>query len=273
MTYSEGQSGYYCEECFTDDYIKPWDYRPEFKLHGEGPLYFGFELEIENRKNDCENKGIAEEITNSGLPLYCKADGSLDDGFEIVSYPFDWEYYKNHLKKQLGEVFKLRERGFRSYDTTSCGIHIHLSKDAFTSYHLYKFLRFIYDNPTLIHTISQRKGEHLEEWANVTPDKPSEMPEGYQKKILGMAKDKRGNVHRYVAVNLQNDASIEVRIFRGTLVAESFNKNLEFCLAAFEFTLSESAEQLLDSRFVKYVQTNQESYKNLYAFLERKELI
>lgn len=81
----------YCADCCSvienspihDYYFKPY---PIF--YGEGPRYFGVELEIDDG-GECDSSAEAlMDIANQSKTLaYCKHDGSLDDGFEIVTHP------------------------------------------------------------------------------------------------------------------------------------------------------------------------------------------
>lgn len=57
-------------------------------------------------------------------------------------------------------------RAITSYDSGTCGIHVHLSRNQFTGcLHLYKFQRLFYENAAFVKTISQRKGDSLRQWA------------------------------------------------------------------------------------------------------------
>lgn len=81
----------YCADCCSaienspihDYYFKPY---PIF--YGDGPRYFGVELEIDDG-GECDSSAEAlMDVANQSKTLvYCKHDGSLDDGFEIVTHP------------------------------------------------------------------------------------------------------------------------------------------------------------------------------------------
>ncbi len=79
----------YCSECFEkreSASIHNYSYKPTPIFYGEGPRFFGVELEIDGEGKDCEK---ADEILDVGNPfdeqIYIKSDGSLYDGMEIVS--------------------------------------------------------------------------------------------------------------------------------------------------------------------------------------------
>jgi len=59
-----------------------------------------------------------------------KSNDSIDRGFEIVSHPMSLDYHTD--KMNWSEVFdKAVSMGYRSHQTDTCGLHIHVSRDAF----------------------------------------------------------------------------------------------------------------------------------------------
>ena len=93
----------YCEHCYHILYREPihhYHYVPEFHFFGLGKRYFGVELEIDKGGEDKDN---AKEILDVGNAesehdrIYCKHDGSLVDGFEIVTHPMTLEYHESQM--------------------------------------------------------------------------------------------------------------------------------------------------------------------------------
>ena len=124
----DGEDYPYCENCYhilKNQVIHNYDYRPETIFYGDGPRYFGVELEIDKGGEIGSN---AEQILAVGNRerdfYYCKHDGSLDDGFEIVSHPATVEYHLTQLpwKAVMAEAVSL---GYRSHQACTCGLHIH----------------------------------------------------------------------------------------------------------------------------------------------------
>ena len=268
--YCDECNNYYSEECECGinggNAIRNHTYKPAPNFHGKGKLHFGFELEIENN-NGLDSNEIAKRITEAlnGL-IYCKRDGSLNSGgFEIVSHPFTFDFLKNHLlkKNKLNPIFELRTEGFRSYNTDTCGMHVHLSKKAFTDLHLYKFMKFFYENPRFVWKFSQRKLSNFNRWSTLTED---------NQPIMQKVKEKQ-NPSRYIAVNLNNNHTVEIRIFRGTLKKEGFLRNVEFCHAVFEFTKNASLQKANNlNDFYTFVSMNKTKYSNLYDSITRRDL-
>jgi len=260
-----------CNGCY-DNYtrrflIHDYNYVPNSikfyndKLESRNLLYFGIELEIESCGND------KYELANS-LPdfVYAKADGSLYDGFEIVSHPTSYRWLMSN-KEAWNEILKIRYKGWRSYQTKTCGMHIHLSKIAFGNYHLYKFMRLFYDNPKFITKISQRiSNTNLNRWASISDS---------ERHIKNKAKEKRTYDYeeRYTAVNIGREHTVEIRIFRGTLFPESFWKNVMFVKAAFEYSYKGKVNDMTEIGFRHYIKTNKNEFPELYRFLYSEQYV
>lgn len=87
-------------------------------------------------------------------------------------------------------------------------------------------------------------------------------------RIIAESRTKTNQSERYTAVNLTNK-TIEIRVFRGTLNANSFHKNLEFCHAVYYYTKNCSNQNVSVAEFVNWVQGKKE-YKNLADFISAK---
>ena len=245
--------------------INSYSYRPSMKFHklsneNENAPFFGIELEVERKNsNGLKHKYMAGMIEHEHW--YFKTDGSLTDGFEIVTHPMTFNYIKQDEKTFSNSLKLLVENGYNSYDANTCGMHIHISKNNFTTWHLYRFLKFFVENKEFIVSISQRKMEKLKKWANIEDDNDSS--------LIYKAKKKDGNSERYVAINLKNSQTIEIRIFRGTLNTNSFMKNIEFAHSLFMYT-KENKDISLDG-FKSYIESSCD-YSNLKKFINLKNL-
>lgn len=269
-------NGPYCEDCYPGEGIhgmhsygyKPSpDYKKTANEKNEKPLYFGVELEVEAPDYDsidCEHieYSIGDDF------FYCKHDGSLGEcGCEVVTHPFSYEWLIDNKEDTFDNLLDyLKAHGCTSYDTTTCGMHVHLSKRAFSTLHLYKFLKMFYDphNWDNVRLMSQRKGRKMDEWATCEDTD--------RHATISKAKNKYGG-NRYTAVNLTNLHTVEIRIFRGTLKASSFYKNIEFLKALFDFTRDVSLQHATWENFAHYVNVHRETYTNLFNFMLLKGFI
>lgn len=208
----------YCEHCFNlldNRAIHEYSYKPDLCFHGKGSRFFGVELEIDEAGERDRNAEKLLAIGNRNSEhMFCKHDGALDDGFEIVTHPMSLEY---HLTKMpwaevMAEAVHL---GYRSHQANTCGLHIHVSRKSFgDSYEeqesaIARVLFFVERHWNELLKFSRRTQRQLERWAARYgyKDHPAEMMEHV----------KKGRCNRYTCVNLTNEDTIEFRIFRGTL--------------------------------------------------------
>lgn len=264
---SDGEYHYQPEPEPEPDSINSYTYKPNAQFYyskneNRDSVFFGIELEIENEKIDIKNKIAAEQITKNLPFTYCKTDGSLNNGFEIVTHPLSFEYIKENSGKFEETLKYLTDSGFRSFNTKTCGMHIHISKNNFSTWHLFRFMQFFQQNKDFIIKLSQRELSNLDRWAALSDESNKQII--YKTKC---AKKNKDSFSRYSAINLNNSHTIEIRIFRGTLAAGSFFKNIEFCRSLFEFTRDNNEIEL--SKYKQYVNSKNE-FKNLAKFIQLK---
>lgn len=260
--------GYYCDECYDenndDSYIYDYGYKPEPVFFGEGDedenLFMGVELEID----DGHDKYNCSRDLYDSPEIYLKSDGSLRTGFEIVSHPCTLAYHKG----LWGDIINTaKEYGFKSHDARTCGLHVHMSRlyfgnDAITrNYNIGKVILLMNKHWDNMVKFSRRTKDQLGRWAGRIELEASK----YETMASFDVKVKSKNGGRYVAVNLNNSATIELRIFNGTLRKESFFATLEFCQnladAAKKWTISE----LNQSTFADIVNFNETEYLKEYC--------
>ena len=275
-TYYDDMSDYpYCERCYRrlqSNPIKAYSYKPDPIFYGSDSLFLGVELEIDKGGENTDNAEILMNIGNSNAKhIYAKHDGSIHNGFEIVSHPMTLDYHKNEMPwKSVFE--KALDLHYCSHNTTTCGLHIHCNRDAFGETReeqeivIGRILFFIEAHWNELVRFSRRKPEMLARWAARYATISSTTHETFKK-----AKDKR--MGRYVALNLENFDTIEFRFFRGTLRYESFIAALqlvhEICYAAMSMTDWEM-ESLSWSDFVLGI--DKEKYPELIEYLKSKRL-
>lgn len=209
----------YCRECHmqrVDRSIHDYYYKPLPIFYGDGKRYFGVELEVDNAGEDDDSADAVRGIANCrNTHIYCKHDGSLDDGFEIVTHPMTLDYHRKQMPwgSMLNE---LRNMGYLSHKANTCGLHIHVNRTALGDTPteqdacIARILYFFEKHWEELLKFSRRTHRQLERWAARYGYK--EQP----KELLDHAK-KDANNGRYACINLQNPDTIEFRIFRGTL--------------------------------------------------------
>ncbi|WMJ84952.1 hypothetical protein RBH76_05915 [Oscillospiraceae bacterium MB24-C1] len=122
----------YCYDCYDTHQnrtsIHPYGYKPEPIFYGEGDRYFGIELEIDDAGKGGFNARSILNVANAGLPhIYIKSDSSLNEGMEIVTHPMSMDYH-HHQMPWESILACARDMGYKSHDTNTCGLHIHVSR-------------------------------------------------------------------------------------------------------------------------------------------------
>ena len=265
----------YCDTCYAklnQRFIHSYNYKPSPIFHGEGSLFMGVELEVDGGGEIGDHaKEIMSLVNMEDEHLYCKHDGSLSEGFEIVSYPMTLDYHM-HSMDWKSVLEKAVELGYYSHNTNTCGLHIHCNRKAFGQEYsdqepvIGRIVYFVEKHWNELVKFSRRKPSNLNRWAARYATISDTAKETYEK-----AKNKYTD--RYVAVNLQNYATIEFRMFRGTLRYQTFAATLqlvdEICRLALSCSDSDM-EALSWSDFVSRIDVNEKN--ELIAYLKSKRL-
>ena len=269
------EDGHDCD--YTSDVIHNYSYKPSPQFFGSGRYHLGFELEVETRD---ENRYEGAEYVQEALGgrVYIKDDGSLNDGFEVVTHPHTLEEYQKNFDWRF--LKHLQRRGYRSWNTSTCGIHVHVSRCAFGDVsniwshrytdsersryilrkqaHELRFMKLIYDNQRQVERIAGRSSSHYATFED-------------KGKLVDKVKFGSQSNGRYSAINTENDATIEVRVFRGSLRKERVMSAIEFVTASVEYTrnlkVTSKNHALSWLGLSSYVMSNIEQYPNLATIM------
>ena len=271
-TYFNDDDEYICAHCHQTIQnkfaIQSYYYKPTPIFYGDGPRYFGVELEIDRGGESENNARTLLSIANSLEELmYCKHDGSLDDGIELVTHPLSLTYHleimpwRELLKKAVGLMYYSHKGG-------SCGLHVHVSRSALGSTVqeqdtvIARILYFMEKHWEELLKFSRRTASQLERWAARYgyKDQPKEI----------LDKAKKGYGGRYVSVNLENHATIEFRIFRGTLKYNTLIATLQMVNRICDLALYLSDDELQAMSWTTFVSGCQE--KELVQYLKERRL-
>ena len=244
---------------------------------GRPELYLGFEQEVEFRghhthtRRDGAQKVLDAMNTEQGENVvYLKVDGSISNGFEIVSHPMTIDYAMNHVN--WAGITALKRMGFESWNASSCGLHIHMSRNAFADdKHLFKFVKFIYSNRVDLVKFVGRESSYakfgLDNFVSSWMDYDTGVRT--QKSLMTMLKDKETNNDRYSAINIQNAHTVELRFFRPSLNVTTVQAAMQFCKASFDYTEMLTTQEVVGSNalafmsFRKWVRNRTDKYEVL----------
>lgn len=243
-----------CYHCYCrhqgDGAINDYYYKPEPIFYGESSRYFGIELEVDDGGEiDRKAAKILDVANSSEERVYIKHDGSLNDGFEIVTHPMTLDY---HLKEMpWAEILaKAREMGYTSHQAGTCGLHVHINRTAFGDTEeaqdkvIARILYFFEKHWEELLKFSRRTYKQLKQWANRYGLKE------HPQEILNHAK---GDRERYTCINLTNSHTIEVRIFRGSLKLNTLLATMQLLDRICDVALCFSDEEIKEMSWTTFV--------------------
>lgn len=231
-----------CQDCYDRHYTN---------CHSCGDI-----IRISQTYYACESDGNAVEVMSiangNGLEnLYCKHDGSLDDGFEMVTHPMTLAYHQAEMP-WAAILQKAVQMGYTSHQAGTCGLHVHVNRNAFGETEaqqdavIARILYFFEKNWEELLKFSRRTQYQLDQWA---------ARYGYKdqpKELLDHAK-KSAHAGRYTSVNLTNKNTIEFRIFRGTLKYNTLIATLQLLDRICDVALFMSDEELKAMSWTTFV--------------------
>lgn len=273
------------DECNSNGLIHDYSYRPTPEFHhtlieydnariieqeSQGFLrkyrkiaYMGFELEVECESDRNSYRRGAESFENIS-EVYLKSDGSLNYGFEVVTHPMTLDYAMDGLAQPLWDTIEdLGNNGFSGWHTSTAGLHVHVSRDGFAGEsHQARFVHFVHRNEEFLSWLAGRSGSR---WASFSKEQ--------LKNLRGKIR-RNYSSDRYMAVNLNNSGTLEVRIFRASTNPLRIKMALQLVDAIVNYTEKLSANQMvvgnafLADEFIKWV-SPQARYAILTDYLTR----
>lgn len=283
--YDEDSESYYCQDCGSKrKHIKNYSYKPdpvckkkengkavEFYYPAESEeLLFGVENEIDwgERPHDC-----AAALCDAHSDLYIKHDGSLgDEGLEIVTHPCTLEYHMDDIG--WDDICRIaRSYDYKSHDTRCCGLHVHVgryqlgSDDAERNKTIAKIIMLVDRHWEQLKVFSRRRQGQLDEWA-AAPN--LNFKTGDITEANAIARAIGGDGSRYRAVNLQNRATIEFRLFNGTLKYTTIIATLQLVSNICTYAKDHSVQECLNSQWNEIVKWH--CYRDLELYCKERGL-
>jgi hypothetical protein len=202
-----------------------------------------------------------------------KHDGSVT-GPEFASNPATLSWWDMH-RDDMEDMFKmLVHAGFRSHDGGNAGMHVNISKEAFTDErHLARFMKMIHGVPAWSIAMAQRTASQSGQWAVLdrycVEDKAA--LEGLCRRML----NDYYVTNKYVALNSpEGQRRLEFRLPRGTLRVDRFFKNLQWTQGMIEYTRSlRSLTTATPKKFMQWIEKTPDLYPDLSAFLTEKSVL
>lgn len=274
--YDEYEDKWYCDSCWSrrdsgaiHDYgYKPYPEIRRRKGESDRALTFGVELEVDD---GCNASDTAQAVTDGADGrVYCKHDGSLDDGFEIVSHPGTLAHHMYEMR--WANICRICSReGFKSHDTSTCGLHIHVGRDQLGTWENHDYIvanivALVSSLRKPITTFTRRSPSKLAQWARI-PELDLSLPADELREAAWGTR----YAGRYQAVNLTNDSTIEFRIFRGTLNRDTLIASIQLVNNICQYAMSHTLDECLSATFADIVLAS--SWKELTDYCTSKDLI
>lgn len=177
------------------------------------------------------------------------------------------DYHMNEMDWE-GLMKEAVNLGYRSHQTSTCGLHIHVNRNAFGDNQseqeevISKILFFVEKNWNEIFKFSRRNSYNMNRWS---------ARYGFEKtgkEILDKAKNSSNG--RYVAVNLNNYHTIEFRLFRGTLKYNTFIATLQMINKICDVAISLSESEIDEMSWSEFV--GEITEKELIQYLKERKL-
>ena len=285
--WSANDDCYYCSDCYEEhqpaDGVEDYSYKPEPEFHArtseheERKLFIGVELEVDD--GDDAND-LCCGLRKLEQPIYMKHDGSLnEEGVEIVTHPCTLNYHQYELK--WGAIINTCERHeYKSHNTNTCGLHTHVNRDVFGddgysrragSAKLVLLVNALWDK---LVTFSRRTPDKLESWSarpyirewddiacGEYDDQDDDLIE------MACATEDRG---RYQAINLTNRATVEFRMFRGTLKSSTLMATLQLVSNMTRYAAAHTPTECAHATWADVLGVEQ--YKELTAYCADRKI-
>lgn len=253
-----------CDSCDQRS-MQGYSYKGEiqfFDIKGEttNGKFFGVEVEVDATEESMRYKRWQATRPINQMPEIngITRDASLNYGFEITTQPLSFGY---HMSTDFWDnvVDIVKSNGWKAL--TTCGIHVHISKEAFkSSMHKMKFVYFFNNQRKLVENFS---GRTTNRYALIKP----------KETLLDCVHTDK---HDVVATCL--DYTYEVRAFKGAVNPKTIRANIQFVESVFEFSLKiKVSDMMLRSKalleYYKFLIENKDKYNILLQRLRIRGLL
>ena len=270
--YSEYDDGWYCGCCIdehTGDGIIEYYHanKGAFRFMNIGEdfpeMYRGLEVELETDIND----SVLSVLNAADRNLFrFEEDGSLLEGFEIITAPMSKDYWLTRgfpaLQSLIGDLKNFSNA--TAWQGGRCGLHVHFNRVEVSNDAEKVLKRFMVENSSFIRIMSGRE------------DSGYCRPPSYDDYDFNSSGE-LFNYSRYLSLNFTSE-TIEFRFFRGTLKTESIYYSvafletlLEFC----EFAAHSGIEYPREEHFIQYVNSFEpelNEFKNTRRAIHRRRM-
>jgi hypothetical protein len=211
-------------------------------------LYLGCELEYETTNRDVARVKVSKAMKGHAI---LKSDGSIRNGFEIVTCPATLDIHLEEFKKFFDPL------PVELLNDSNVGMHVHVSRaplSVLTVGKLTEFMNKEENRPFITHIAGRSLNGFCNQNSNRTISFPLTSRSG----------------ERYNTLNLCNKDTIEFRIFSTPLTYADFASKIQFCQALVDY--SKPCKQAVAlkiqttySNFIEWLTPQRKAYPELIA--------
>jgi hypothetical protein len=219
--------------------------------------YMGIEWETNQTTSvGDDNYDVLRKILKLiGTKYVAKADASIGNGFELVSVPMSYEEHLEFMTEY--KVKKMFEAGLKKRDIERCGMHIHISRDAFTPEAAARFVAIVTNskNRKMLEVIGGRQG--------------GSYYSGYADIRYGETLRRQVRTEHESACCIGNKPTYEIRVFKSPTSRKELVGNLQFMQSFWEYCHADAAMTDSMGNYLKWFQkrANCSRYPELYKRL------
>lgn len=225
------------------------------KIHNKfKPLYLGIELEYNSENKDMDAKIAHKSLHNHAI---LKSDGSVPNGFEIVTCPAELDIHLESFKP----FFMYKDSKTSLRDGSNTGMHIHISRDAIGPFSVGKMIAF-FNNESNKSKLEKLGGRQLNSYCKQEKERTF---------TYELYHGKHGA--RYNILNTNNEATVEIRMFSTPKTYEDFASKVEFADAISRYCSPANValplkELIKFDNFKVFAMQNRKSYPNLFNVIK-----
>jgi hypothetical protein len=223
--------------------------------------HIGVELEVELHRSASVRRAIPyraeeareqiarqllREANGDGRRLWAEADGSLSQGFELISEPMGLDGHRSLWPVVLSSEVA---RFLQSHQTTTCGLHVHVSRRGITRHQLARVNRLLAlpEAAVFFGAVARRWGSSYG-MAKTT---------GFsgEREVSALSR----GTGRYEALNLTNSRTVEFRLWRGSLLPQAVLASVEASVAMLRYAKAAAMAEVGVAHFLHWLARPEQS--------------
>ncbi len=209
----------------------------------EDVVLYGCEIEVDNGQR--EDSLDLEDIRSHDLVADIQSDGSLEQGFEVITHPSSHGYLKVHLGDVVQDSMEYMDCEYEH----KAGFHVHVGRSHLSGDACKRLDYFVHRYREEVTQLAYRDSD---EWAGFNKDINDRFD------LFGKSNS------RYEAINFNNDRTIEFRMFAPPPTKGRVDMYLDFVKSVVEYcrltTNYHVQEENAWRDYVKYVKANRHTY-------------